>query len=51
VSNKYDSNSFRHLYIEELGDAVPEAQNNSEIFSELDPAVHDLDIKEDEIDQ
>lgn len=51
VSNKYDSNSFRHLYIEELDDAVPEAQNNSEIFSELDPAVHDLDIKEDEIDQ
>ncbi|CAN9230100.1 unnamed protein product [Alternaria alternata] len=34
-----------------LDDAVPEAQNNSEIFSELDPAVHDLDIKEDEIDQ
>lgn len=51
MSNKYDSNSFRHLYIEELDDAVPEAQNNSEIFSELDPAVHDLDIKEDEIDQ
>ncbi|CAI9632594.1 hypothetical protein GT037_006345 [Alternaria burnsii] len=51
VSNKYDLNSFRHPYVEEPDDAVLEGQNNSEIFSELDPAVHDLDMKEEEIDQ
>ncbi|RYN90599.1 hypothetical protein AA0120_g5910 [Alternaria tenuissima] len=49
---KIKENRSRHFAFNAvLKDVLRMLTNNSEIFSELDPAVHDLDIKEDEIDQ